>query len=300
MKRSILLALIVVLVSLSSVAVAMDTTTLLSQPDRYRVVETNENQLSFVDMKTLRVTGTKDYPGSTENIDGILYVVDTVRNPTAMDYQDNRLVMDIYEYKFHLYGDKQRGEYKLEKIVPMQSYDARGGVTKDKSTFETKSVSQLFTNLMIMNSSKMDTESLNRMVTSVINSSSNKITWDDANYISGIRSSMHMENWMAHPKSCAEAYVYDKKMQRNVALKALTNITTISQMQQALQNGMAVLYNTHWEKIVPTKTFVPAVMTDQYYLDAGKDALILVFQPGDLAPYSEGVTYVVIPRKIAF
>lgn len=130
MKRNILLALIVVLVSLSSAAIAMDTTTLLSQPDRYRVVETNENQLSFVDMKTLRVTGTKDYPGSTENIDGILYVVDTVKNPTAMDYQDNRLVMDIYEYKFHLYGNKQRGEYKLEKIVPMQSYDARGGVTK--------------------------------------------------------------------------------------------------------------------------------------------------------------------------
>lgn len=74
-----MLALIVVLVSLSSVAVAMDTTTLLSQR-RIDIVWWKRMRISFlfVDMKTLRVAGTK-VSRQYENIDGILYVVDTVK-----------------------------------------------------------------------------------------------------------------------------------------------------------------------------------------------------------------------------
>lgn len=39
-------------------------------------------------------------------------------------------------------------------------------------------------------------------------------------------------------------------------------------------------------------------MTKNFYLDKGKEGVVLVFQPGDLAPYSEGVTYVVVPSLI--
>jgi hypothetical protein len=300
MKKHIWLAVTLALGLSSSAAFAMDANTLLSHPERYRVVETNGNSLSFVDMKTLRVMETRDYPSSIGYIDGTLYVVETVKNPSVMDYQNNRLVTDIHEYKLHLFGDKEKGEYKLDNTVFVQSCDAEGEAIKEIIPFATKSASQLFTNLTLVNDSKVDEEQSNGMVTFMVSNSSNRVTWNDDNYISGIRSYMYMENWMAHPEIQAKAYVYDKKMKRNVELKTLTKITNIAQMRQALQNGTAVLYNTRWEKITSSKEFVPSSMTDQYYLDTERNALVLVFQPGDMAPYSDGITYVVIPQKIGF
>lgn len=39
-------------------------------------------------------------------------------------------------------------------------------------------------------------------------------------------------------------------------------------------------------------------MTSEFYLDKEKNGIVLVFQPGDLAPYSEGVTYVVVEPRV--
>ena len=84
MKKHIWLAVTLALGLSSSAAFAMDANTLLSHPERYRVVETNGNSLSFVDMKTLRVMETRDYPSSIGYIDGTLYVVETVKNPSVI------------------------------------------------------------------------------------------------------------------------------------------------------------------------------------------------------------------------
>lgn len=37
---------------------------------------------------------------------------------------------------------------------------------------------------------------------------------------------------------------------------------------------------TEWEKIASSKNFVPSTMTDQYYPDAEKNALVWYFSPG--------------------
>lgn len=108
----------------------------------------------------------------------------------------------------------------------------------------------------------------------------NRVPWNDDNYMSGVRSNVYMENWMAHPEIQAKTYAYDETTKRNVKLKTLIKITTIAQMQQALQNGTAVLYNIRWEKIASSKNFVPSTMTDQYYPDAEKNALVWYFSPG--------------------
>lgn len=52
------------------------------------------------------------------------------------------------------------------------------------------------------------------------------------------------------------------------------------------------------EKLELTEDFFPEEMTRNFYLDKEKEGVVLVFQPGDLAPYSEGVTYVVVSSSV--
>lgn len=52
------------------------------------------------------------------------------------------------------------------------------------------------------------------------------------------------------------------------------------------------------EKLKLTEAFFPQNMTSEFYLDKEKNGIVLVFQPGDLAPYSEGVTYVVVEPRV--
>lgn len=69
-------------------------------------------------------------------------------------------------------------------------------------------------------------------------------------------------------------------------------------MKKAIQDGKGTLYNSEWKKLELTENFFPEEMTRNFYLDKEKEGVVLVFQPGDLAPYSEGVTYVVVSSSV--
>ena len=103
---------------------------------------------------------------------------------------------------------------------------------------------------------------------------------------------------MANPETKVSAFIYDKNKKRNATLAEVTDVITLTDMKKATQNGKATLYNSEWKKLKLTERFFPEDMTKNFYLDKGKEGVVLVFQPGDLAPYSEGVTYVVVPSLI--
>lgn len=300
MKKRTALSFVLGLSLLSFPALAMDATTLLSQPDRYRVVETNGNRISFVDMETLTVMETRDYPSSIGNIHGTLYVMETAKKPSAMEYQRNQLATGVDEYTIHLFGDKREGKYEMVSAEPVQSYNAGGNITGKPAAFATKSLRQLFINMMLASSGRSPYAGKD-CVPPIISdshflsdSSISAITWDDEQYISAIRRTTRMETGMIAPEVVAEAYVYDKQAMRNVNLNELTDIVDVEKLEQALRDGRAVLRDTRWQQIDLAYAFTPSAMPKQFYLDRSNNALVLVFQPGEIAPHPEGLTYAVI------
>lgn len=128
--------------------------------------------------------------------------------------------------------------------------------------------------------------------------SSYYVTYQGKRYISGVYENTWMNNHMANPETKGSAFIYDKNKKRNATLAEVTDVITLTDMKKAIQNGKATLYNSEWKKLKLTERFFPEDMTKNFYLDKGKEGVVLVFQPGDLAPYSEGVTYVVVPSLI--
>lgn len=125
-----------------------------------------------------------------------------------------------------------------------------------------------------------------------------RVTYQGKRYISGVYENTWITSQMANPETKAFAYVYDKEKARNATLNELTDLTTLADMKKMIQNGKATLYSSTWEKLKLTEAFFPKNMTSEFYLDKEKNGMVLVFQPGDLAPYSEGVTYVVVEPRV--
>ncbi|MCI5836877.1 MAG: RsiV family protein [Veillonellaceae bacterium] len=300
MKKRTALSFVLGLSLLSFPALAMDATTLLAQPDRYRVVETNGNRISFVDTETLTIMETRDYPSSIGNIHGTLYVMETAKKPSAMEYQRNQLATGIDEYTIHLFGDKREGKHEMVSAEPVQSYNAAGDITGKPATFSTKSLRQLFINMMLADSGRSlyaGKDCAQPMITGPhfqSDSSSSVITWNDEKYTSAIRRTTRMETGMIAPEVTAEAYVYDKQAMRNVTLDELTDIVDVEKLEQAIRDGRAVLRDTRRQEIDLAYAFTPSAMPKQFYLDRSNNALVLVFQPGEIAPYPEGLIYAVI------
>lgn len=106
---------------------------------------------------------------------------------------------------------------------------------------------------------------------------------------------------LANPETVTYGIVYDKSTGKNIPLHVYTDIATVDQLKAALKKGDVKLYNGQHKKITWSGEFAPSQMTTQYYLTESKNGknqtAWLVFQPGDLAPYSEGTTYVEVPVK---
>ena len=86
---------------------AMDSTTLLNNPDRYRVVSTQPDGVVYVDMDSIKSMQTRDFPNSIENISCTLYVEKYNSTLDAMAFQQNQVIRQINEYTATLHGNKR-------------------------------------------------------------------------------------------------------------------------------------------------------------------------------------------------
>lgn len=114
MKKQYALFLAGVLLLLPGAASAMDSATLLSNPARYRVVHADDEEVVYADMDSLAGMQTRDYPSSIENMTVTLYAERYGRKPTAMDFEQGKLVSAIQEYKADLHANKRSGKYALK------------------------------------------------------------------------------------------------------------------------------------------------------------------------------------------
>ena len=124
MKKIIGLVAAALLLGTSS-AMAMDSATLLSQPERYRVIYADQHEVAYADMNTLSGMATMDYPGSLENMHFTMYVETYKPSPDAFDFARGNLISHIREFQMTVYANKREQTYGMEKTLSA-IYDAKG------------------------------------------------------------------------------------------------------------------------------------------------------------------------------
>ena len=122
--KKILFALLAGL-SLSSSAFAMDGETLISHPERYRVVYADAHETAYVDMESLFGQQTMDYPSSLENVSFTLYVETYKDAPDPFDFENGTLISSIREFKVDISADKRENHYTMDHAL-LAKYDAKG------------------------------------------------------------------------------------------------------------------------------------------------------------------------------
>lgn len=120
------------LILLAPSVMAMDSSSLLADPVRYRVVFSDEKKAIYADMDTVTAVESRDFPSSIENFTLTLYVEQNVRDPNAMDFQMGNTVKQIEQYEATVYGNKRTETYSIKKDL-VAVYDRDGAQLGDAS-----------------------------------------------------------------------------------------------------------------------------------------------------------------------
>lgn len=114
MKKLTMLFSLLCLLAFGAVsASAMDSQTLLSNPDRYRVISTEPDGIVYADMDTISGMQTMDYPNSIENINCKLYVEKYNSTIEAMTFMKGQTIRQINEYDASFHANKREGQYNF-------------------------------------------------------------------------------------------------------------------------------------------------------------------------------------------
>ena len=124
MKKIIGLTAVALLLGTTS-ALAMDSATLLSNPERYRIIYADQHEVAYADMNTLSGMATMDYPGSLENMHFTIYVETYKPSPDAFDFAKGNLISSIREFRMTVYANKRDQTYGMEKTLSA-IYDSKG------------------------------------------------------------------------------------------------------------------------------------------------------------------------------
>lgn len=108
-------------------ASAMDSASLLANPQQYRVVYAGEDEVAYVDMDTIHGMQTMDFPGSIENLKFTLYVESYKDKSNEMDFAKGTIVEKIREFDAGLAVNKQEKSFQLEMNL-VNVYNTAGEV----------------------------------------------------------------------------------------------------------------------------------------------------------------------------
>ena len=129
--KKIILAACAALLGLGTFSVgAMDSATLRSHPEQYRILYANNQKVIYGDMQSFSGLETRDLPSSIQNMSLTLYMENYVTNPTDFDYAEGKTVSSIVEYQSEWTGNKVKGHYQ-GKTTWNHSYDRAGHELSD-------------------------------------------------------------------------------------------------------------------------------------------------------------------------
>ena len=129
--KKILLATCAALLGFGALSAnAMDSATLRSHPEQYRILYANDQKVIYGDMQSFSGLETRDLPSSIQNMSLTLYVENYVTDPTDFDYAEGKTVSSITEYQSEWTGNKVKGHFQ-GKTTWNHSYDRDGHELSD-------------------------------------------------------------------------------------------------------------------------------------------------------------------------
>lgn len=122
------------------------------------------------------------------------------------------------------------------------------------------------------------------------------LKFEDKNYVSLVLSSTVTERGAANGESYDHGAVYSKSTGERLPLSRFVRIKKTDTLVKHLKKGGWKLYNGQGKAISFNPEFVPENLSEEFYLsDAG--SLAVIYQQGELAPYSEGAVRVIMKRR---
>lgn len=122
-------------------------------------------------------------------------------------------------------------------------------------------------------------------------------TFENANYVSIITNTTYQSKKLAHPENIQETMIFDKTTGQRVDGSKLANVPTGKDLVSALAAGKLSLMNAQGQKIKYDSSFTPEKASTAYFLTK-EGQLAVLYPQGELAPSSDGYTYVVVPTTI--
>lgn len=121
--------------------------------------------------------------------------------------------------------------------------------------------------------------------------------YEDENLVSLVIKTEVTKAGTADSNSQAHGLVYDKKAGALVDKSKFGVDADNKKIVNELKSKKLKLYNINGKMLSYDRSFIPTAMAQTEYFLLDKDTLALLYAPGELAPYSDGATYVVIDLK---
>lgn len=119
-------------------------------------------------------------------------------------------------------------------------------------------------------------------------------TFENDHYVSVVLHVLYQGKYLAHPESYAYGLIFDKRTGDRADLSSEVIWPSPASILKGLVNREYVLLNEQDQSIVYDSSFKPLRMVNNFYLT--KDGhLALLYQPGDVAPFSHGALHVLLP-----
>lgn len=120
--------------------------------------------------------------------------------------------------------------------------------------------------------------------------------FEDEKYVSLVMSTSVMEQGAANPENFEHGVVYSKVTGERVPLGRFARVKNVNALVKNLKKGAWKLYNQEGKALAFSAEFVPEKLSDEFYLADAKTVAV-IYQQGDLAPYSEGAVRVISKRR---
>ncbi|MDY6084115.1 MAG: hypothetical protein SPI25_02520 [Dialister sp.] len=117
--------------------------------------------------------------------------------------------------------------------------------------------------------------------------------YEDAKMVSFVMESVVMKPNMANAETHVWGATYDKRNGDLLPLSRFTKPISDVMVIKGLKEGTLSLYDLDGKKLKYDPFFKP-VKTERSFFLLGKNKLGLLYQQGELAPYSDGATYVAV------
>ncbi len=122
------------------------------------------------------------------------------------------------------------------------------------------------------------------------------VKYESEDIVSIVLETAVTDRQMANPDAKAYGLVYNKKTGDLINRSDFGLKVDNKEIVKDLKEGKLDLYDMDGKKLAYDPSFVPAGEQTEYFLN-GKQEIALLYQPGELAPYADGATYVTFKMK---